>query len=55
MIFDISKRALVICLFLIGCGISVTKLKAAGLKPLMFGVTLWITISVSSLTWLMFA
>nr|WP_208638771.1 putative sulfate exporter family transporter [Vibrio rhodolitus] len=55
VIFDISKRALVICLFLIGCGISVTKLKAAGLKPLMFGVTLWITISVSSLTWLMFA
>ncbi len=55
LIFDISKRALVICLFLIGCGISVTKLKAAGMKPLMFGVSLWVMISVSSLAWLMLA
>ncbi|WP_228481317.1 YeiH family protein [Vibrio fluminensis] len=55
VIFDISKRALVICLFLIGCGISVTKLKAAGLKPLLFGVTLWVLISTSSLAWLTLA
>lgn len=55
VIFDISKRALVICLFLIGCGISVTKLRAAGLKPLMFGVTLWVLISTSSLAWLTLA
>ncbi|HAS62991.1 MAG TPA: putative sulfate exporter family transporter [Vibrio sp.] len=55
VIFDISKRALVVCLFLIGCGISVSKLKAAGAKPLIFGVTLWALISTSSLTWLLFA
>nr|WP_171972057.1 putative sulfate exporter family transporter [Vibrio ponticus] len=55
VIFDISKRALVICLFLIGCGISVTKLRAAGLKPLLFGVTLWVLISTSSLAWLTLA
>ncbi|KHT45890.1 YeiH family protein [Vibrio sinaloensis] len=51
-IFDVSKRALVVCLFLIGCGISVEKLKAAGPKPLMFGVSLWVIISTTSLAWL---
>ncbi|MGX1925363.1 YeiH family protein [Vibrio sp. NH-7] len=51
-IFDVSKRALVVCLFLIGCGISVEKLKAAGPKPLMFGVSLWMIISTTSLAWL---
>lgn len=55
LIFDISKRALVVGLFLIGCGISVSKLKAAGAKPLIFGVTLWILISTSSLAWLTLA
>ena len=51
-IFDVSKRALVVCLFLIGCGISIEKLKAAGPKPLMFGVSLWVMISTGSLAWL---
>lgn len=54
-IFDIAKRALVICLFLIGCGISVEKLKSSGPKPLMFGVSLWILISTTSLAWLTLA
>ena len=52
-VFDIAKKALVVCLFLIGCGISVEKLKSAGPKPLVFGVTLWIGISCSSLAWLL--
>ncbi|WP_100751952.1 YeiH family protein [Vibrio salilacus] len=51
-IFDIAKRALVVCLFLIGCGISFGKLKSAGPKPLLFGVILWGLISASSLAWL---
>ena len=55
IIFDVAKRALVVCLFLIGCGISVNKLKAAGAKPLIFGVTLWVLISTSSLAWLTLA
>ncbi|TFH93625.1 YeiH family protein [Vibrio ouci] len=54
-IFDIAKRALVICLFLIGCGISVEKLKSSGPKPLVFGVTLWALISTTSLAWLTLA
>ncbi len=51
-IFDVAKRALVVCLFLIGCGISVEKLKAAGPKPLLFGVFLWVLVSTTSLAWL---
>ncbi len=54
-IFNLAKRALVVCLFLIGCGISVEKLKSAGPKPLLFGVTLWILISTTSLAWLTLA
>ncbi|MGR5133022.1 YeiH family protein [Vibrio alfacsensis] len=52
-IFTIAKQALVVCLFLIGCSISVSKLKSAGAKPLMFGVTLWVLISTTSLGWLL--
>ncbi|WP_171371699.1 YeiH family protein [Vibrio owensii] len=52
-IFAIAKQALVVCLFLIGCSISVSKLKSAGTKPLLFGVTLWVLISTTSLGWLL--
>lgn len=52
-IFAIAKQALVVCLFLIGCSISVSKLKSAGAKPLLFGVTLWVLISITSLGWLL--
>lgn len=52
-IFAIAKQALVVCLYLIGCGISVERLKQSGPKPFVFGVLLWITISCSSLGWLL--
>ncbi len=52
-IFALAKRALVVCLFLIGCGISLDKIKAAGSKPLILGVSLWVIISVASLTWIL--
>ncbi|EKM33359.1 putative 698 family protein [Vibrio harveyi] len=52
-IFAIAKQALVVCLFLIGCSISVSKLKSAGAKPLLFGATLWVLISTTSLGWLL--
>ncbi|WP_260259317.1 YeiH family protein [Vibrio intestinalis] len=55
IIFDLAKKTLVVCLFLIGCGISVGKLRSAGAKPLMYGVTLWVLVSTSSLAWLMLA
>ncbi|MDR9827678.1 putative sulfate exporter family transporter [Vibrio sp. FNV 38] len=51
-IFAIAKQTLVLCLFLIGSAISIEKLKAAGFKPMILGVSLWGFISVSSLLWL---
>ncbi len=52
-IFDISKKLLVVCLFLIGTSISIERLKQAGSKPMLFGITMWLLISVTSLSWLL--
>lgn len=52
-IFAISKRMLVVCLFLIGAGLTVSSLKSAGVKPLLLGISLWVVISVSSLTYIL--
>ncbi|HCH00954.1 MAG TPA: putative sulfate exporter family transporter [Vibrio sp.] len=52
-IYSVAKQTLVLCLFLIGCGISVGKLKETGPKPMIFGVALWAIISISSLTYIM--
>lgn len=52
-IFTVSKQVLVMCLFLIGAGITIQKVKEAGVKPLLLGVLLWIAISVSSLTYIL--
>lgn len=52
VVFAIAKQTLVVCLFLIGSSISFEKLKAAGAKPLLFGVFLWVAISSLSLAWL---
>jgi uncharacterized membrane protein YadS len=53
LIFLMAKKTLVLCLFLIGCSLSIDKLKAAGPKPMLFGIGLWVTISVTSLSWIM--
>lgn len=52
-IYSFAKQTLVLCLFLIGCGISISKLKETGPRPMLFGVLLWIIISVSSLSYIM--
>jgi len=44
-----SKVLLVITLFLIGAGLSVEKIKSAGWKPMILGVSLWVIISITSL------
>lgn len=44
----ISKKGLVLTLFLIGAGLSVKTVKAVGVKPFVLAVALWIIISVSS-------
>lgn len=53
-IFNISKRILVVCLFLIGASISIQQIKESGIKPLLLGIILWGLISVSSLTYILF-
>ncbi|MGF1873082.1 YeiH family protein [Photobacterium indicum] len=52
-IFVASKRLLVVCLFLIGSGITIQKLRASGLKPLLLGVLLWVAIGVGSLSYIL--
>ena len=52
LIFTISKRVLVVCLFLIGSGITIQKLRTAGLQPLMLGILLWLSIGLSSLAYI---
>ena len=52
-IFSISKRALVLCLFLIGAGLTIKSIKSAGVRPLLLGIILWIVISVSSLLYIL--
>lgn len=49
VVVNISKAALVVTLFLIGAGLSVESIKSVGWKPLILGVSLWVTISVLSL------
>jgi|SRR5690554_1549675 len=46
---SISKSLLVLTLFLIGAGLSIDKIKSAGWKPMILGVSLWIFISISSI------
>lgn len=45
----LSKKALGVTLFLIGCGLSVGAIKKVGAKPLILGVLLWTVISVTTL------
>lgn len=44
-----SKSLLVLTLFLIGAGLSIEKIKSAGWKPMILGLSLWMAISVVSL------
>ncbi len=48
-ITSISKSLLVLTLFLIGAGLSLDKIKSAGWKPMILGVSLWVVISISAL------
>lgn len=51
-IFVASKRLLVVCLFLIGSGITINTLRNAGLKPMLLGVLLWFAIGGASLIYI---
>lgn len=53
LIFAVSKRTLVLCLFLIGAGITVSKMRRAGAKPMMLGLFLWGAIGIGSLIFIL--
>ncbi len=44
-----SRKSLSVTLFLIGCSLSLSAIRNVGVKPVVLGVLLWITISVVSL------
>ncbi|HLV93392.1 MAG TPA: putative sulfate exporter family transporter [Aequorivita sp.] len=48
-ITSVSKSLLVLTLFLIGAGLSIDKIKSAGWKPMILGISLWAFISISSI------
>jgi uncharacterized membrane protein YadS len=48
VIVYIAKKLLVVTLFLIGAGLSISMIKKVGFKPLLLAVLLWIIIGVSS-------
>ncbi len=51
-VFFVSKRLLVLCLFLIGCGITLRTIKNAGYKPMLLGILLWVTIATVVLAYI---
>ncbi|MDN7128045.1 YeiH family protein [Pseudidiomarina terrestris] len=52
LLFAMGKQLLVFCLFLIGLSLTLQRIRAAGLKPLLLAVMLWLIIAVGSLVWL---
>ncbi|CAM4070155.1 putative sulfate exporter family transporter [Shewanella aquimarina] len=51
-IFALSKRVLVLCLFMIGAGITIGKMRQAGMRPLALGLLLWLIIGAGSLLYI---
>ncbi|MFQ6372290.1 YeiH family protein [Shewanella sp. YIC-542] len=49
LLFSAGKRTLVVCLFLIGCGITLKKLRTHGRGPLLMATLLWLAIGSGSL------
>ncbi|MBR9728649.1 YeiH family protein [Shewanella intestini] len=53
LLFAASKQVLIVCLYLIGAAITVSKMRANGPKPLLLGVLLWVSIGVASLSYIL--
>lgn len=50
----VSKQLLVLTLFLVGSGLTIQSIKESGVQPIVLGMTLWIIISVTSLSYILF-
>jgi uncharacterized integral membrane protein (TIGR00698 family) len=53
VLFNASKQLLILCLFFIGASITLKKMHAAGPKPLLLGVLLWLAIGSVSLGYIL--
>lgn len=53
LIVLISKRILIMTLFLVGTSISIAQIKETGIKPLLFATLLWTFISIFSLVYIL--
>jgi len=49
----ISKRMLIVTLFLVGSTISIKDIKSTGVKPILLALSLWLFISVFSLVYIL--
>lgn len=47
--YQLSRRVLVVTIFLIGCGLTRDVIRRAGPRPMALGVFLWVVVSVGSL------
>tara|TARA_B110000037_G_C17117576_1_gene504382 strand:- start:2830 stop:3753 length:924 start_codon:yes stop_codon:yes gene_type:complete len=50
----ISKRLLLVTLFLVGSTISISDIKSTGVKPLLLAFSLWVFISIFSLSYIVY-
>lgn len=50
----ISKRLLLVTLFLVGSTISISDIRSTGLRPLLLAFSLWVFISIFSLTYILY-
>lgn len=53
-ISGIARHSLTLSLFFIGAGLSRDVLRSVGPKALLLGITLWVTISISSLSYILY-
>lgn len=50
----VSRQLLVLTLFLVGTGLTIESIKESGAQPIILGLSLWIIISVTSLSYILF-
>lgn len=51
VVFDVAKRLLVVCLYLVGASLSLAAIKTAGVRPMLLAIALWVIISAGTLSW----
>ena len=52
-IAGISKRLLIVTLFLVGSSLSLEDIRKTGFKPFLLGISLWIFISIGALVYIL--